>query len=262
VSPLVFSPNVEFLFADASVDFSERVAIAAAEGVRAIEFWGWRDKDVDGLERVLTTHDVRVAAIVIDPIVSMICEPEQFVAAARETAAVARRLRAGTIIVASGARDEMASEVEQFDRALAALRAALPFAEQNGVTLALEAVNAFDHPMAYVTRLPHAKSIVEAIGSDALGIVVDFYHASRMNDSVADTIGACASLIRHMQVAGLPNRDEPSADSAPYLDTVRSLRDGGYDGPIGLEYRPQLPSAESWIAVRDFLREQLEGTAR
>ena len=69
-------------------------------------------------------------------------------------------------------------------------------------------------------------------------------------------------LIRHMQLAGLPHRDEPSAGGAPYLDTVRAFRNGGYDGPIGLEYRPQLASAASWVSVRAFLCEQLEATAR
>jgi hydroxypyruvate isomerase len=262
MSALVLSPNVEFLFADASADFNERVAIAAAAGVRAIEFWGWRDKDVDGLERVLRANDVRVTAMVIDPIVSMVCEPEQFVTAIRETAAVAGRLRASTIIVASGARDETASEAAQCDRAVAALRDALPFAEANGVSLAIEPLNTFDHPTVYVSRLHHALSIVDAVGSTSLGIVVDFYHASRMNELVADTIGERMGLIRHMQLAGLPHRDEPSAGGSPYLDTVRAFRNGGYGGPIGLEYRPQMASAASWASVRAFLCEQLEGTAR
>jgi hydroxypyruvate isomerase len=262
VSELVLSPNVEFLFADEIADFVERVAIAAAAGVRAIEFWGWRDKDVDGLERVLRANDVRVTAMVIDPIVSMVCEREQFVAAIRETAAVAGRLHASTIIIASGARDEAVSAAEHCDRAVAALRDAVQFAEANGVTLALEGVNAFDHPTAYVSHLHHALSIVEAVASNTLGIVVDFYHASRMNEPVAETIGERVDLIKHMQLAGLPDRDEPSADTARYLDTVRAFRNGGYDGPIGLEYRPQLASAESWNSVRTFLSEQLEATAR
>ena len=262
MSPLVLSPNVEFLFADASAVFNERVSIAAAAGVRAIEFWGWRDKNVDGLERVLRANDVRVTAMVIDPIVSMVCEPQQFVAAIRETAAVAGRLGASTIIVASGARDETASAVEQCDRAVAALRAAVPFAEASGITLAIEPVNAFDHPMAYVSRLHHALSLVDAVGSTALGIVVDFYHASRMNELVADTIRDRVGLIRHMQLSGVPRRDEPSAGSAPYIDTVRAFRERGYDGPIGLEYRPQLASPASWASVRAFLCKQLEATAR
>jgi hydroxypyruvate isomerase len=262
VNDLVLSPNVEFLFADVAADFIERVSIAAAAGVRAIEFWGWRDKDVDGLDRVLRGNDVRVTAMVIDPIVSMVCEPAQFVAAIRETAAVAGHLGAPTIIVASGTRDETASAAEQCDRAVAALREALPFAEASGVSLALEPLNTFDHPTVYVSRLHHVLSIVDAVGSAALGIVVDFYHASRMNELVADTIGDRVGLIRHVQLAGLPHRDEPSAGSAPYLDTVRTFLRGGYDGPIGLEYRPQLASAESWVSVRTFLCQQLEATAR
>jgi hydroxypyruvate isomerase len=262
MSALVLSPNVEFLFADASPDFNERISIAAAAGVRAIEFWGWRDKDVDGLERVLYANDVRVTAMVIDPIVSMVCERDQFVAAIRETAEVAGRLGASTIIVASGARDDTASAAEQCDRAVAALRDALPFAEANGVTLAVEPVNTFDHPVVYVSRLHHALSIVDAVASTALGIVVDFYHASRMNEIVADAIGDRVGLIRHMQLSGLPQRDEPSAGNAPYLDSVRAFRNGGYDGPIGLEYRPQLASAASWASVREFLCEELEATAK
>ena len=223
MSALVLSPNVEFLFADESADFNERVSIAAAAGVRAIEFWGWRDKHVDGLERVLRANDVRVTAMVIDPIVSMVCEPKQFVATIRETAAVGARLHASTIIVASGARDETASAAEQCDHAVAAFREALPFAEASGITLAIEPLNTFDHPMVYVSRLHHALSIVDAVGSAALGIVVDFYHASRMNERVADTIGDRVGLIRHMQLAGLPHRDEPSAGGAPYLDTVHRV---------------------------------------
>ena len=262
MNALVLSPNVEFLFADASADFSERVAIAAAAGVRAIEFWGWRDKDVDGLERVLRAGDVRVTAMVVDPIVSMVCEPDQFVTAVRETAGVAGRLRASTIIIASGARDESATAPEQFDLTVDALRVALPYAEASGVTLAIEGVNRFDHPTALVTHLHHALSIVEAVGSTALGVVVDFYHASRMNEPVAETIGERVGLIRHMQLAGLPERDEPAADCTPYLETVRAFRKGGYDGPIGLEYRPQLESGASWASVRAFLCEQLEATAR
>jgi len=145
---------------------------------------------------------------------------------------------------------------------VAALAEALPFAEENGVTLAIEPVNTFDHPLAYVSRLNHALSLVETVGSAALGIVVDFYHASRMDEVVADIISERVGLIRHVQLAGLPHRDEPSAGGAPYLDTVRSFRNNGYDGPIGLEYRPQMASAASWASVRAFLCEQLEATAR
>jgi hydroxypyruvate isomerase len=191
----------------------------------------------------------------------MVCEPQQFVAAIRETAALAGRLGASTIIVASGARDETASAAEQRDRAVAALRDALPYAEASGIALAIEPVNTFDHPLAYISRLHHALSLVDAVGSAALGIVVDFYHAARMNEVVTETVGERVGLIRHVQLAGLPQRDEPSAGSAPYLDTVRSFRSGGYDGPIGLEYRPQMASAASWASVRAFLCEQLEATA-
>ena len=83
-----------------------------------------------------------------------------------------------------------------------------------------------------------------------------------MNEFVADTIGDRVGLIRHMQLAGLPQRDEPRAGSAPYIETVRAFRNRGYEGPIGLEYRPQLASSTSWRSVRAFLSEQLEATAR
>jgi hydroxypyruvate isomerase len=262
VTSLVFSPNIEFLFADASDDFAQRIRVAADAGVRAVEFWGWRDKDVDGVERTLRDTGVTVAAMVIDPIVSMVCEPEQFVDALRETAVVASRLRASTIIVASGARDDAATDAEQFDRAVDVLRSAVPFAEERGVTVALEGVNHFDHPTAYVTHLQHALALVESVDERGLGVVVDFYHALRMNEVVADAVGDRVALVRHVQLAGLPERDEPSAAAAPYLDTVRAFRRDGYDGPIGLEYRPRLASAESWVSVRSFLSEQLEESAR
>jgi hydroxypyruvate isomerase len=262
VTPLVFSPNIEFLFADASADFEQRIRVAADAGVRAVEFWGWRDKDVDGVERALRDTGVTVAAMVIDPIVSMVCEPEQFGDALRETSKVASRLGAATIIVASGARDDAATDAEQFDRAVDVLRRAMPFAEERGVTVALEGVNRFDHPTAYVTHLHHALALVEAVDARGLGVVVDFYHASRMNEVVADTVGDRVARVRHVQLAGLPERDEPNATNTPYLDTVRAFRRKGYGGPISLEYRPRLASAESWASVRAYLCEQLEEPTR
>ena len=46
------------------------------------------------------------------------------------------------------------------------------------------------------------------------------------------------------------------------VNIARAFRNRGYEGPIGLEYRPQLASSTSWPSVRAFLSEQLEATAR
>jgi hydroxypyruvate isomerase len=52
-------------------------------------------------------------------------------------------------------------------------------------------------------------------------------------------------LIKYVQLADAPGRGEPGSGSLDWVERLGILRTSGYDGPIGLEYYPQSPSAES-----------------
>ena len=54
---------------------------------------------------------------------------------------------------------------------------------------------------------------------------------------------------RHVQIADAPGRNEPGTGSLPLLQQLTDLKAAGYDGWVGLEYKPSGASADSfgWI---------------
>jgi hydroxypyruvate isomerase len=73
----------------------------------------------------------------------------------------------------------------------------------------------------------------------------------RMEGNLAATIRARADQIAHIQIADSPGRGEPGTGEInfPYLFGV--LEEIGYDGHVGLEYRPTTTTTEAslrWLA--------------
>jgi hydroxypyruvate isomerase len=68
---------------------------------------------------------------------------------------------------------------------------------------------------------------------------MDFYHAQVAEGDLAMTYRANAAHIGHIQVASVPERNEPDDGEVNYRYLFRLLDDLGYDGWIGCEYRPR-----------------------
>ena len=67
---------------------------------------------------------------------------------------------------------------------------------------------------------------------------MDFYHCQIVEGDLATHLRANFAHIRHVQIAGVPERHEPDRGEVnyPYLfDLLDAL---GYDGWVGCEYRP------------------------
>jgi hydroxypyruvate isomerase len=57
--------------------------------------------------------------------------------------------------------------------------------------------------------------------------------------------------VQYVQIADAPGRGEPGTGDIDWPDALRTLRDSGYDGPIGLEYYPTTESAASTASIRE-----------
>src|ERR671931_2246654 len=53
------SACIEMIFRD--LPFTERIAATKRAGLDAVEFWGWRNKDLDAVRAACDEHGVRVA---------------------------------------------------------------------------------------------------------------------------------------------------------------------------------------------------------
>jgi hydroxypyruvate isomerase len=55
---------------------------------------------------------------------------------------------------------------------------------------------------------------------------------------LAETLRTNIDLLRHVQIAGVPGRHEPSVGEIHYPYLFNLLDELGYDGWVGCEYRP------------------------
>lgn len=249
------SACIEWQFGEAGDDLAARVHAAKAAGLDLAEFHLWRDKDLAALESALAETGVALTGVCVDPRRSLVdpAERTEMLAAVAETIAATARLGKPPLIVASGFRVEGMSEEEHFAHAVAALKEAAALAEEAGVTLLLEPLNTQLFSAMYLVSTRLGLDIVEAVGSPNLRLLYDVWHSAVMGEDMAEVLAGRMHLVAHVQVADMPDRNEPGTGSLDWLRIVATLRELGYEGAVGLEYFPTRPAGESLALAREAL---------
>lgn len=250
------SPCIEWIFAPENPDMADRVRAARAAGYDAAEFHLWRDKDIDSVAAALAETGVQLTGICVDPRRSMVdpAQHEEFLEAVRDSLVAAKKLGSPPMIVASGFTREGVSPEEHFAEAVAVLKRAAALAEEAGVMLVLEPLNdRVEHPGMYLVSTTLGLDIVEAVGSPNLRLLYDVYHSATMGEDMEAVLAGRMDLVAHVQVADMPGRNEPGTATLDWPATIATLRRLGYDGAIGLEYRPSLPTEASLAKTRETL---------
>jgi hydroxypyruvate isomerase len=119
------------------------------------------------------------------------------------------------------------------------LRHANERAAAEGLCLLIEPVNTRDIPGFYLSRTAQARRLIEDGGLTNTFIQYDIYHMQIMEGDLARTIEANLDLIRHVQLADNPGRNEPGTGEINYKFLFRHLDQLGYSGWIGCEYKPR-----------------------
>lgn len=249
------SSCIEWQFAEAGDGLPERIHAAAAAGFELVEFHLWRDKDLPGVAAALAETGVTLTGVCIDPRRSIVdpAEHDEMLAAVADTLAEAKKLGSPPLIVASGFRVEGMSEEEHFANAVSVLKRAAALAEEAGVTLVLEPLNTELFATMYLVDTSLGLDLVEAVGSPRLRLLYDAYHSRVMGEDMRAVLTGRMHLVEHVQVAGWPGRNEPGTGDFDHGEVMQVLRDLGYEGAIGLEYFPTMPSAQSLAAAREAL---------
>ena len=247
------SPCIEWQFADEYPDMADRVRAAKAAGFALAEFHLWRDKDVDALAAALDETGVKLTGICVDPRRSIVdpAQHAEFLDAVRESLVAAKKLGSPPMIVASGFTREGVSAQEHFETAVVALKQAAALAEAAGIMLVIEPLNdRVEHPGMYLVSTTLGLDLIEAVGSPKLRMLYDVYHSATMGEDMEDVLVGRMHLVHHVQVADMPGRNEPGTATLDWPETIATLRRLGYDGALGLEYRPTLPTLESLAKSR------------
>ncbi|HGP0336361.1 TPA: TIM barrel protein, partial [Klebsiella quasipneumoniae] len=163
-----------------------------------------------------------------------------------------RQLGSPPLVVASGFSREGVAIAEQQAQAIHILRQAATLAEAAGVTLLLEPLNTrIDHPGMFLNNTRLALDIIEAVDSPRLQLLFDVYHSMVMEEEMEEVLGGRMHRVGHVQIAQAPDRNEPDPRSGEWPNVIARLQRLGYNGAIGLEYKPSLPAAASVARARE-----------
>jgi len=239
----------------------DRIGRIAAARFSAIEFWGWRDKELPGLKAACAAHGVRVANFSGHRKGSLIASQTHgaFFDDLREAVAAARELSCRTLMLLSNELGEGGRVTNPFEDVAPrrkyenlrdGLRGALE-ATPESIALVLEPLNTrVNHPGYYLKDMATAVSLVREIGHPRLKVLCDLYHLAVMDEDLNLIIGRDIAVIGHFHVADVPGRHEPGTGTLDWTALLRRIRDRGYTGTIGFEYSPLEDSAVSLGRIR------------
>lgn len=262
------SANLELLFSETDGDLADaghraaaRVHAAAELGLRAVEIWSWRDKDIDRLAAALHDTGVVLQTMCVDPMGSIVdpATHEAFFAAVTESAAVADRLGCPYLVVTAGDERRGTPRVEHHQAIVAALTEAGSILRQHDATLLLENLNSrVDHIGTYLDTVPECLDILDEVSSPKVKALFDLYHSLVMDERSTDVLTNRLAHVGHVQIADVPGRHEPGTGSVDWRQQLTALRDLGYTGRLGLEYSP---TTSNTAATLQYIRKLLDSFA-
>lgn len=232
------SPCIEMLFREESIP--ERLRHVKQLGFGGFEFWSWENKDIDELIQVSTELDLTVTAFCTE-FVSLVDakKREEYVEGLKRSIDIARRIGCDKLITQTGPELTAIPREDQLLSLIDGLNACVSILETNRITLLVEPLNIIvDHKGYFLSRSAEAFDIIQAVNSPYVKILYDVYHQQITEGNLIPTIRQNINLIGHFHIADHPGRHEPGTGEINYHNVLKAIKDTGYNGWIGLEYRP------------------------
>jgi hydroxypyruvate isomerase len=246
-----YSANLTFLFAE--VPFLERFAAAKAAGFDAVEYVCLYDLQPEVLADAAAAAGVETVLLNVPH--GNWAAGERGIAIFPKRAAEFRQSLARTIAYCRATTCSQVNCLAGLTPAVADLgvlramlvdnlRYAAAVLADAGIRLLIEPINTRDMPGFFLSTSADAISVIEEVGSPNLFLQYDCYHMQVMEGNLTPTIEKNLGRIGHVQIADNPGRHEPGTGEINYRFVLAELDRLGFDGFVGLEYRPLTTTAE------------------
>lgn len=236
-----YSACVDMLFTAESADIAQRIRLAKAAGMDAVEFWLWSNKDLDAIEDALGETGLPLAGIVAEPFAELTRtgDHQRFLDGLEQSLAVAQRLGTRVMIAQAGPDLAGIDRGQQHDALVEAMAHSSEVLEGSGVVLALEPLNTLvDHQGYFLPSTSEGLDIVDAVNRPEIRLLYDLYHSMVMGEDTATVLAGRVDRIAHIHIADHAGRNQPGTGTLPLKASLDWLIANGYGGYAGLEFRP------------------------
>ncbi|MCC8180596.1 MAG: TIM barrel protein [Planctomycetes bacterium] len=253
---------IDTLFTE--MPFYQRLRAAKQAGFAAVEFWNWTDKDLDRLKNCAEEAGIAISGFNGDADYSLVdpTHKKQYMDYLGKSIAAAVKIGAASVTIHSNALGDGGIVVNHYAELSDTvklcsmydmLRDCAPMAEDNGITLNLEALNiTTDHVGNFLVHTAMAAEMIRLINSPRLKVLYDIYHMQLNEGSICDTISEFVDTFGHIHVADAPGRHEPGTGEINYANVLTHLETCGYRGLVGYELFPLADTDASVKAIMSY----------
>lgn len=254
-----FAANLTMMFNE--VPFPARFAAASKAGFKAVEFLFPYDHPPQEVARWLKEGELESVLINLPPgdwaagergMAALPGREEEFRAGVRTGLEYARALGTPCLHAMAGLLPAGADLARHRNAYIKNLRfAARELAGENR-TLLIEPINARDMPGYFLNNQAEAHAICEEVNEPNLKVQMDLYHVQIAEGDLAVKLRRYLPQVGHIQIAGVPERNEPDDGEVNYPYLFRLLDELGYQAWVGCEYRPRGRTEDGlgWLKTR------------
>lgn len=259
-----FAANLSMMYNEHA--FSGRFAAAAQDGFKGVEFLFPYDYPAAALRQLLDENDLQQVLFNAPPgdwaqgergIACLPGRQDEFKRSIDHALEYARVLGNFNLHVMAGLLQPGVEPERQRAIYLQNLSYAALLAAGEGLTVLIEPINARDMPGYFLNRQDQAQEICTELGVDSLQVQFDIYHCQIIEGDIATKLRRDMQRplggIGHIQIAGVPERQEPDSGELNYPYLFDLIDELGYTGWIGCEYRPRGATSAGLDWVRPWL---------
>jgi hydroxypyruvate isomerase len=155
----------------------------------------------------------------------------------RKAVEVAQRVNAKWCTVVPGPYVKNMEWDYQTANVIDCLRAMAEVCEPAGLVMVLEPLNPWaDHPGMFLSKIPQAYAVCEAVNSPSCKILDDLYHQQITEGNLIPNIDKAWKHIEYIQLGDNPGRKEPGTGEINYHNIFAHLHGKGFTGVVGMEH--------------------------
>lgn len=249
--------NLSWLYQD--IPFLQRFGAAAAHGFKAVEILFPYEAPAADVAAELGKHKLTQALFNLPPgdwakgergLAALPGREAEFAAALDKALDYAKALECRTLHVMSGMIAAGADTRAMHRTFVSNLKMVCDRTAKLGLTIVLEPINHRDIPGYFTNTTDQVKAIIDEVCAPHLKLQLDLYHMQVTEGDLQKRMERLFPVTAHVQIAGNPDRNEPDLGEVNHLYLLDVLDHLGYDGYVGLEYKPRTTTAAGlgWAA--------------